>query len=563
MRATKGIFVTILLSSTPSLQARTPLAQDDSLTREQAIEDVRQLVDMLEHIHPDPYLKGGGKIAFHRRFQEVLAGLPQEGLSVAELHARLAPFLAAMRDGHTFLFPLEDGAAQRAGLPFAFGCIEDSLYVRTVYDRAHAAQLGSRLVSVAGVPFEELLERFSRLKGTENEFHHLDSLRYPLWSAAELVRLVPECAGRERIEVELSDAQGEVHELDVPLERGSGGWVADSRLDLPSRRGSELAYAFLDEERQTALLRVSSMTGYREAFERRAGFGITPEEDERRAREIYRRYNGAAPPDDYWEVLAGVPSATEIFVELFSDMQEAGTRLLIVDLRDNSGGSSAMSRIFVYFLYGEDAVLSLDAGGYEVLKLSHYYFESHEKVTLRGLNEGRELPLVEDDYDFSDDLRPGSEEQRAKQLAEAKARHFETVESMPSFLDVYDQGTFEACYRPERVVVLCNAATFSAGFTMLVHLKQNGAVTVGTPSGQARDAFGSATRFQLAHSGVRGLISQMYFGSHSEGREDGSVLLPDHVLTYEKFASSEFDPNAELLWALELYGAPDEGTRDG
>jgi hypothetical protein len=260
-------------------------------------------------------------------------------------------------------------------------------------------------------------------------------------------------------------------------------------------------------------------------------------------------------------VLAGVPSASEIFVELFSDMQEAGTRLLVVDLRDNSGGSSAMSRIFVYFLYGTEAVLSLDAGGYEVLKYSHYYFESHEKVTLSGLNEGRELPLVEDDYAFGDDLRPGSEEQRAQRLAEAKARFFESVESMPSFLDVYDQGTFEACHRPERVVVLCNAATFSAGFTMLVHLEQNGAVVVGTPSGQARSAFGSATRFRLDHSGLSGLISQMYFGSHSEGREDGSVLLPDHVLTYEKLAAFDFDPNAELLWALELYGTPDEGRR--
>lgn len=42
------------------------------ISREKLIADVRQLSDILEKAHPDPYLRGGGKIAFHRRLQKTV-----------------------------------------------------------------------------------------------------------------------------------------------------------------------------------------------------------------------------------------------------------------------------------------------------------------------------------------------------------------------------------------------------------------------------------------------------------------------------------------------------------
>ena len=42
------------------------------ISRSFLIDDVRQLASLLEVTHPDPYYRGGGKIAFHRRMQEVI-----------------------------------------------------------------------------------------------------------------------------------------------------------------------------------------------------------------------------------------------------------------------------------------------------------------------------------------------------------------------------------------------------------------------------------------------------------------------------------------------------------
>ena len=58
-----------------------PHAEHGLLNKELLIEDVRQLADILESTHPDPYRHGGGRIAFHRRLHVVLteAGVVQRG----------------------------------------------------------------------------------------------------------------------------------------------------------------------------------------------------------------------------------------------------------------------------------------------------------------------------------------------------------------------------------------------------------------------------------------------------------------------------------------------------
>ena len=36
------------------------------------VEDIRQLANILETTHPQPYFKGGGRVAFHRRVHEII-----------------------------------------------------------------------------------------------------------------------------------------------------------------------------------------------------------------------------------------------------------------------------------------------------------------------------------------------------------------------------------------------------------------------------------------------------------------------------------------------------------
>jgi len=42
------------------------------ISRQFLVDDVRQMASILESTHPDPYFHGGGKIAFHRRMQNLI-----------------------------------------------------------------------------------------------------------------------------------------------------------------------------------------------------------------------------------------------------------------------------------------------------------------------------------------------------------------------------------------------------------------------------------------------------------------------------------------------------------
>ena len=71
------------------------------LSRTALIDDIRQLTNIIETAHPDPYLKGGGRIAYHRRLQKLIRDIPYEGMTAKEFNFYLMPFLASLKDGHT------------------------------------------------------------------------------------------------------------------------------------------------------------------------------------------------------------------------------------------------------------------------------------------------------------------------------------------------------------------------------------------------------------------------------------------------------------------------------
>ena len=56
------------------------------------------------------------------------------------------------------------------------------------------------------------------------------------------------------------------------------------------------------------------------------------------------------------------------------------------------------------------------------------------------------------------------------------------------------------------MIVLCDAGTLSAGFSVVVSFHRLGAILVGTPSAQAPNSFGAAAVWKLNHTGIRGMV---------------------------------------------------------
>jgi hypothetical protein len=363
------------------------------LSREAAIEDIRRLAYLLETVHPDPYSRGGGKIAFHRTLQEVLLSVPDDGLDREDLYRLLCPLVAFVGDAHTQI--RDPYSFDSEGITFFFDIVDETLFVRGVPKEEYRELIGARLVSIEKVPFDEIVHRQGKLTGYENRYTLLKRMggRGALWQRCYLQDLLPEWKDTSVINVELELPDGEVKNvaLDLPIKMTSSFIVPKSRLKLPSTTRCDFAYHFLDRERKTALLVVRGMSGYRETFERRHGQGQAIPMD--RAREAYKRYNGENPPESTDELIAGLPSATETFRSLVTEMKEAGTTRLLIDLRRNEGGDSSMSDFLIYFLYGKTKLIALKSELTEIKKYSKYFFAVNEGMSIDEINKGRDVPL--------------------------------------------------------------------------------------------------------------------------------------------------------------------------
>ena len=70
--------------TSPSQPGAAPATREGVFSKAQLIQDARQLADILESSHPDAYINGGGRIAFHRRLHRVLNAIPDEGMTKDE-----------------------------------------------------------------------------------------------------------------------------------------------------------------------------------------------------------------------------------------------------------------------------------------------------------------------------------------------------------------------------------------------------------------------------------------------------------------------------------------------
>jgi hypothetical protein len=535
-----------------ALMAISPLQAEEKaqfVPRALLIEDARQLLDTIEEAHPDPHLAGGGRVAFHRRFHQMLDSIPAEGLPTEEFIRLLQPLIASIGDSHTGI-RMKSGDLNPLFLPLTLRIVEHDLVVEQVADPKLEPLLGARLVSIEGVSMQELLNRQGAIRGMENRYGHLVLFNLRTLATHQgLQQLIPEWQGNNTIRVEVIQRTGDAltTELRLPDEPPDAWKTIPSRVDMPSTESSDVAYAFLDVDRSTALLVVSNLMRYREACELWLAEGLAQAETMTTA--AYEHFHGTPAPDDRELLLAGIPSATETIADLVRQMAAAGTRDLIVDLRGNTGGNSALREILVYLLYGDAAMLSLD-NGYQIVKLSRLLFEQYDTFSLEQANEGQPFPLGPSDYDFREETS-----YRQPHLAdEAPEETF--LAAAPSFWDLYQTKEFhEPKWKLHRVLVLSSPSTFSSGFNVLTGLYAMGAIVVGTPSAQPGNNFGDVLQFQLRNTGLEGFVSHKQNITFPDDPEKGRCLQPHHPLTLEKLASYDFDPNAEILMALEILGA--------
>ena len=526
-------------------------AAEKRIERGRLVEDARYIAATLEEVHPDPYLMGGGRIAFHRRLYELITGIPQEGMTRSEFYFHLRPFVTAVGDAHTWLnSPEMTYWPMPGGVPLYFWVVEKSLYVRGVFRDEDMDLIGCRLRAIEGVPYEEIMSRAAGVISHDNEYQILRNLAAygQILQGIFLKQLLPEWTSDRTVTVTLEHPDGSVldHTFDAPMTVSYPPKCGDTALEPPSTERCDFVYEFLDDDRKTVILEICGLMRYGEALELWRCYGGTKSVD--RVPDAYTRFHGSDPPDDIDLAIAGVPSVTEVFRDLAREMKEAGTEHLIIDIRWNGGGNSYMAPILVYFLYGMEGLAATIEAGSEVTRYSQAYLDRYTEVDLEAMNAERDVQIRVGGYDFAFDHEIGGEPS-----AEEKFENFDRmVARMPTFEAEYTEGTHAGWYRPRKVLVVAGHDTFSSGFTLLRYLCMAGAEFVGTPSAQAANCFGDILSFELPNSGLAFTVSRKHFVLFPDDPERGRVLMPRFPLTYEKLKELGFDRNATLLYALEV-----------
>jgi hypothetical protein len=530
--------------------ASTQFPAEETFSREDLLEDVRYLANILETAHPDPYINGGGKIAFHRRLHSLLETIPAQGMTRKKFYSLLQPFVAALKDSHTHIHLPDSGKARKPALLIPFRIIDRTLCVDSHFRIDGIDLIGAALESIHEVPLEKLIERQNRLRGTENDIRSLVLITFFLQTKEGLSDLIPEWEDDKslRLGFHLLNGESQTFNVSLPFKPDSRSASLESKVAMPSTERSEIAYSFLSAERSTALLKIDGMKAYREGIESQRGSGF-PDWNVY-AIQAYKKYIGGNLPEEPDEIVASLPSATEIFRSLVSDMKEAGTRNLIIDLRRNAGGNSLMIEILLYFLYGEKAMVNYSQG-YSIIKYSPLYFEVYKADNLESINEHRLVPLNKYDYSFAEERRILN---KSHDIESALEELSQEIALMPTFQKEYETGTYKNFYRPENIMVLSSALTYSSGCNMMTALYNLGAQLVGTPSSQAPNNFGDSLPFVLKNTGIKAFVSYKQILSFPDDKEKGFCLMPQHLMTYEILKKYAFVPNAEVFFALDILG---------
>jgi len=542
------------------------VSAEQLFSQEELIEDAKQMLNLLEDVHPQPYLKSGGKIAFHGLFQSILNAIPADGMSREDFRGLLSPLVAAAGDGHTYVYA--DGPFDFAGIPLLFYVVQQELYVAAVPEEDQRQYLGNKLRAVEGVEIDELIRRTKAYYGADNIYGTLVQLanfEFFLAKKAVLEDLVPEWKDKSVVKVSLQSPDGELRNVSFPAAPRTDLTFhrPEAGLVLPALHGLEFGWGFLDDQQDVAYLRVLRMTKNRETYEKRASYSDVTEEVFEFHREIYN--NQENPSFD--DALLGLPSLTETYADMFKQMSNAGSKSLIIDLRTNIGGWALPADILIYFLYGKDSLIDVHRRvNIATRKLSPQYFnddpdQSLEELNTLAINGGaRDYDLSETDFDFRDPnmLVDGRlQESYARKLVE------DDLALSPTFHAEYRTGNYSNFHSPRNVIVVTDSATFSAGFMFAQYLKLLGATVVGSVPSQNIGQMGEAVHYELENSKLGGAISRSFLVHDSEmtnSEAAESILRPDYELTYDTLKKFGFARSSAVEYALEIIMTRKPGT---
>ena len=521
------IFITLLFS-TLTLQAQ-PTGNMGKY-----MEDFDYFVENLIATHPDPFTAFGNEIGFYNAKQKTR----EEVLKVSsdiEFIALLNRFISQLEDGHTYInkSPQTVGAKTKY-LPLRFKASSDRLFIQNTAEE-YKMLIGKPVIAINDIPIDSLLNRVTACFPSENISGRYFGLMYLLWNNINAREFFGNRSDTLKLTLNGSDRN---ISLDIPYTVKVSWLDRKSSVSLPNRN-SWINWSMIGEDGKIGYFQWNSILS-RELLEE--VYRDNPQTIERSLRWVYGNSSKEKRTGDIQKDIMQVPALYEQFFNLLQEMQSRGSKYLIIDLRNNSGGMTPLIRPLLYILYG-DRYLNFDFDATYTVKISPLLLRKYG-VTIDQYNKRNQTDYVMGDYHSTNFGNVPGESLRDK---------VELVENGYMGLgSEYVRRSRNLNVKPH-IVVLTSIHTFSAAYHFTYFLKKLGNATiVGVAPRQAGNAFMENTPIELPNTKITGSISNAAQILFKRDSPKAKLLYPDFEMDWKEFNQYHFDNEAELLKALEL-----------
>ena len=324
-----GILGLILPGPASAEGAERELQPEATVCAEQFHEGVQLLYDKMLERSPDPFLTFPRE-RFESEVERMLAR--EEPISEGEMFIELSRFIGMMRGGHSWIFLDRDTALFSRAVPLRVAEFSDGLFVRAAAPN-HRDLVGGRILAINGVPIETAWPRIKDAVGEGPQIARERALVYTL----------------------------------MPDYLRALGMGDDAAISFTLK--------LTDGRRETRRIEAEQWPHYDELYSAALGFG-TPEgwivpEDARNAAwfrrhqdafwyeyqpdssTVYAQFNAATTdPDNPWN--AERDALRPMLVEIFARVAEPDVDRLVIDLRNNRGGNSALWQPIVHHIIRSD-----------------------------------------------------------------------------------------------------------------------------------------------------------------------------------------------------------------
>ncbi len=402
------------------------------LSRDEAIADIDSLLYTLTEVHPNLFANCGQGELF-ATIDKTISEMP-DSMTSAELYKYVAPFVARIGDGHTSLwFPYNDYFTQDTQrLPLYMKATKDKrLLVESCLD--DKIPYGAEVLEINGISSQEMVDQMLRYASGEKEFYRIERVNNEAKALMEILFKADKYSVVYR-----KEGSKKAHTIDLPTAN-----VDVLRARMPRREKPQFTEPYslsIDKAKKVAVMN-------------------------------FRTYSDSKKMSHFAD-------------SMFTVMRDNGIKKLIIDIRENGGGSTRVGDVLLRYLSPRPFAQM----GKIMVRVS--------PTTIQLFNNGRP-PLG--------------------------WYYHETPES-----DLIQPLTAEQGHFDGEVILLTSHHTFSSASSFAWAFKQFGMGTIiGEETGGMNVSFGDVLMYRLPHSGLQCSISYKRFWHYGADENDIHGTLPD------------------------------------